>query len=159
MGNLSMKVHGRSFTLQNASEPTRENMLELGRDPSEARYYVKGRVSGNPLPVIFDARYVVPGPRPEDKPNYHRKKRWFTIAYVTREGQPHPAHRASNFTRVYRRLDDLLYDLEYAMKSELGHRGAYAAVVWPGQISEWEALHGSTRPLYHVYEGGHRERI
>jgi hypothetical protein len=88
-----------------------------------------------------------------------RKKQWFTVAYFTAEGQPHPAHQHSNFTRVYRSLDVLLEDLGYSMNHELGHRGAYAAAVWPGELSEWEALHSDVKPLYYVHQGGRVERI
>jgi hypothetical protein len=88
-----------------------------------------------------------------------RKKQWFITAYFTAEGQPHPAHRNSNFTRVYRSLDVLLEDLAFSMNHELGHRGAYAVAVWPGQLSEWEALHSDVKPLYYVHQGGWIERI
>lgn len=82
------------------------------------------------------------------------KRQWFTVAYVTIEGQPCPAHSSSNFTKVYRSLVMLLEDLCYSMSHELGRRGAYAAVVWPGQLSEWEAMHSDIKPLYNVYEDG-----
>jgi len=37
--------------------------------------------------------------------------------------------------------------------------GAYAAAVWPGQITEEEALHGRTKPLFYVHEDGSIELI
>ena len=87
------------------------------------------------------------------------KKRWFTVAYLTAEGVPHPAHRAGNFTRVYRTPGVLRADLVYSMTHELGHRGAAAAAVWAGELSEWEALRGPARPLYYVHQGGQVERL
>jgi 3-deoxy-D-arabino-heptulosonate 7-phosphate (DAHP) synthase class II len=82
------------------------------------------------------------------------KKMWYTVAYLTREGAPHSAHRSSNFTRVYKSREVLLADLVYAMTRELGRRGAYVAAAWPGNLTEAEALRGPTRPLYYVYEDG-----
>jgi hypothetical protein len=87
------------------------------------------------------------------------KKGWYTVAYFTREGNPHPAMRHANFARVYKDRETLLADLVYSMKVEVGHRGSYAAAAWPGQLSEWEAMRGPTKPLFYVYEGGHVEEV
>lgn len=85
------------------------------------------------------------------------KRRWYTVAFLTREGAPHPAHL--NFSHVYKDEKVLLEDFVYAMTHELGHRGAYVAVAWPGEISEHEALHGTTKPLLYVYQGGGVQRL
>jgi len=88
------------------------------------------------------------------------KRRWYTTAYLTREGNPHPAHqRYGNFSRLYKTVKVLLEDLPYAMNTEIAHRGAYVFVVWQGELSEWEALHGKTKPLYYVFEGGRVEKL
>jgi len=84
---------------------------------------------------------------------------WFTYAFFTREGQPHPAHRNHNFTHWHGQLSTLLSDLSHIMKTEVGHLGAYVATVWPGQLDEWTALKSNILPLYHVHEGGRLERI
>jgi hypothetical protein len=85
------------------------------------------------------------------------KRRWYTIAYLTREGAPHPAKRS--FEQWYRSETILLDDLSHIMSTEIGHRGAYVAAAWPGQIGEWEALHGKTKPLFYVYQGGKFDRL
>jgi hypothetical protein len=86
------------------------------------------------------------------------KKQWFTVAYLTREGIPHPAHHG-NFSRRYQSTRILLEDLVYSMTHEISRRGAYVASIWPGEISEWEALHGATKPLYYVFESGIIEKL
>lgn len=83
-------------------------------------------------------------------------KRWYTVAYLDREGAPHPAWRHANFTQVYRTREALLDDLVGGMTRGPGKsRGAYVAVAWPGQLSETEALRGPVQPLLYVYEDGH----
>ena len=94
---------------------------------------------------------------PKTKKKGSEKKRWYTIAYLQREGIPAPGH--TNFVRVYKSEKILLEDLVYSMSHELGHRGAYVASVWPGEIGEWEALHGNTKPVYYVYQGGSVEKL
>ena len=85
------------------------------------------------------------------------KKKWYTIAWVTREGQPHPAHRNENFSQVFKTEDMLIEDLSYGMIHF--SRGAYVAAVWPGQIGEWIALHSNLKPLLYVYENGSVQRL
>lgn len=87
------------------------------------------------------------------------KKKWYTVAYLTREGAPHAAHSASNFSQVYKTETVLLEDFVYSMAHELGHRGAYVAAVWPGEINQQEALHGATKPVFYVFQGGSIERL
>ena len=87
------------------------------------------------------------------------KRRWYTVAYLTREGASHPAHGVGNFTRVYKDEKVLLEDAAYAMSREIGHRGAYVYAVWPGEISQQEALHGATKPVFYVFQGGSIERL
>jgi len=87
------------------------------------------------------------------------KKYWYTYAFFTREGAPHPAHHLRNFTRWHGQLSMLVSDLSSTMKTELGHKGAYAAIVWPGQLDEWTALKSDKMPLFNVYEGGRVEKI
>lgn len=82
------------------------------------------------------------------------KKRWYTVAYLTMEGTPHPAWGHYNFTRVYRTRETLLDDLVGGMTRGPGSRGAYVAVAWPGQVTEHEALRGPTSPLFYAYEDG-----
>jgi predicted GH43/DUF377 family glycosyl hydrolase len=87
------------------------------------------------------------------------KRDWYTYAFFTREGAPHPAHRTRNFTRWHGQLSTLLSDLAHTMKTEIGHRGAYAAAVWPGQLDEWTAMKSDIKPLYYVHEGGRLEKL
>ena len=85
-------------------------------------------------------------------PKKAAKKRWFTIAWLDQEGSPHPAFRNENFTRVHRAEKDLLDDLSHGMR-EFNPHGAYAALVWEGQIPEWDAMHNS-RPHFQIWENG-----
>lgn len=87
------------------------------------------------------------------------KRRWYTVAFLTREGASHPAHGASNFTHIYKDEKVLLEDAAYAMSREIWHQGAYVYAVWPGEISQQEALHGATKPVFYVFEGGSVERL
>ena len=87
------------------------------------------------------------------------KKYWYTYAFFTREGAPHPAHRLRNFTHWYGQLSMLVSNLSHTMKTELGSKGAYAAVMWPGQLDEWTALKSDKKPVFNVYEGGRAERV
>lgn len=87
------------------------------------------------------------------------KKYWFTYAFFTREGELHAAHRLQNFTRWHGQISMLLSDLKNLMSTEAGHKGAYVAAVWPGQIDEWEGLHGSVVPLYYVYQNKRVDRL
>lgn len=84
-------------------------------------------------------------------------KRWFTVAYLTREGFPCASHWRDNFGQRYCTKKILMEDLSHGMISF--SRGAYAAAVWPGQITEGEALHGQTKPLFYIYEDGHIQKI
>jgi hypothetical protein len=86
-------------------------------------------------------------------------RRWYTVAYFTREGVPHPAHLSSNFTRVFGQLPVHLETLVRVMSTESIRRGAYVAAVWAGELSEHDAVHGPQKPLLYVYEGGRVERI
>lgn len=92
-------------------------------------------------------------------PSPKAKKYWYTVAYFTREGAPHPAMTHANFAQHYTQLKILREDLQRVMSDPRLNRGAYAAVLWPGQLSEWTAIHGDTRPLLNVYEGGRTERL
>jgi hypothetical protein len=87
------------------------------------------------------------------------KRYWFTLAYFTAEGQPHPAHRHTNFAQVYGSLAVHTDHLKRVMTSELLRRGAYAAALWPGRLSERDALHSDVRPLLYVREGGWVEKL
>jgi len=80
------------------------------------------------------------------------KKKWFTIAWFTREGQPHPAFRHENFKKAYQAEKDVLQDLSHGM-SRFNPHGAYVAMVWEGSVSEHDALN-NRRPRFHVYENG-----
>jgi hypothetical protein len=84
-------------------------------------------------------------------------KRWFTVAYLTREGVPHAAHWRDNFSQKYDTEKNIAKDVSLAMIHL--PLGAYAAAVWPGQLSEWEALHGDAKPLFYVHENGSIEMI
>jgi len=64
-----------------------------------------------------------------------------------------------SYMRHWISAETLLADLVHSMRVEVGHRGAYAAAAWPGQLSEWEATRGPTKPLFYVYEGGHVEEV
>ena len=80
------------------------------------------------------------------------RKRWYTIAWFTREGQPHPAFRYENFKKVYQSERDVLQDLSHGM-AHFNPHGAYAAMVWEGSVSERDALN-NRRPHFQVYENG-----
>ena len=84
-------------------------------------------------------------------------KRWFTVAYLTREGNPHAAYWRDNFAKKYDAEKNIAIDLSLSMIHL--PRGAYVAGAWPGQLSEWEILHGETRPLFYVHEDGSIEMI
>jgi hypothetical protein len=86
------------------------------------------------------------------------KKYWYTVAYFTREGQPHPAHTASNFAQWYGQLAVHRDTLQRVMSSDVLRRGAYAAALWAGQLSPHVAVHGPAKPLMYVYEDGRVER-
>lgn len=74
------------------------------------------------------------------------------MAYFTREGAPHPAHH--NFVRVYGQLATYREDMIRVMSSPKLARGAYAVALWPGELSEWEAVHGDAKPVLYMIEGG-----
>lgn len=82
-------------------------------------------------------------------------RKWWTIVYLTREGTMHPAH--SDVDQIYKYEDKLLDDLTRTMSHELGHRGAYAAGVWLGELSEQGCLYGPQKPAYYVFQGGRVE--
>ncbi len=84
-------------------------------------------------------------------------KRWFTVAYLTREGMPHASHWRDNFSQKYDTEKAIAKDVSLAMIHL--SLGAYAAAVWPGQITEGEALHGRTKPLFYVHDDGTIEMI
>ena len=87
------------------------------------------------------------------------KRDWYTYAYFTEEGTPHPAHKLKNFTRWRGQLSDLLSDLAHAMQNDVERRGAYAAAVWPGQLDEWSAMKSDIKPVYYVHRGGRLEKL
>lgn len=89
--------------------------------------------------------------------NKKAKKSWYTVAWLTREGGPNPYHRPENFTRVYKTKAMLADDLSYGMRHF--SRGAYAAVAWPGQVSEQVALHSDLKPVLQVFEDGSIQEI
>ena len=80
------------------------------------------------------------------------KKRWFTIAWLDREGSPHPAFKFENFKRVFKSERDLLDDLSQGMQRFNPH-GAYVAMVWEGTISGEQAM-SRQRPHFQVWENG-----
>jgi hypothetical protein len=80
------------------------------------------------------------------------KKRWFTIAWFDREGNPHPAFWAENFKLVFQKEKDLLEDLAHGMQNYNPH-GAYVVMVWEGKISRDQAM-TSKRPHFQVWENG-----
>ena len=97
----------------------------------------------------------MPKPRAKTK----KKGQWYTYAFFTREGQPHPAHHLRNFTRWHRQLSHLLSELASYMRDPDARRGAYAASVWPGQLDEWTAMKSDIKPLYYIHEGGRLEKL
>jgi hypothetical protein len=80
------------------------------------------------------------------------KKRWFTIAWLDREGNPHPAYRNANFNRVLRAEKDLLDDLSHGMQ-HFNPDGAYVAMVWEGSLTAEQAM-SRQRPHFQVWENG-----
>ena len=80
------------------------------------------------------------------------KKRWFTIAWLDREGNPHPAFRHENFKQALRLERDLLDDLSHGMQHFNPH-GAYAAMVWEGKVPEEKAM-TQQRPHFQIWENG-----
>ena len=87
------------------------------------------------------------------------KRDWYTYAFFTAEGAPHPAHRLKNFTRWRGQLSDLLSNLAYTMKNDILSKGAYAVAVWPGQLDEWTAMKSDIKPLYYVHQAGRLEKV
>lgn len=86
-----------------------------------------------------------------------KKKKWYTIAWLTREGNPHPAFQYQNFTQVFKTEKMLVDDLSYGMIS--WSHGSYAAVAWPGQVDKQTALHTNLKPVLQVFEGGIVQKI
>ena len=80
------------------------------------------------------------------------RKRWFTIAWFDREGNPHPAFRHENFKQAFREEGSLLDDLSHGMRNFNPH-GAYVSTVWEGRLSKDQALH-NIRPHFEVWENG-----
>jgi hypothetical protein len=89
--------------------------------------------------------------------NKKAKKSWYTVAWLTREGSPDPHHRLENFTQVYKTKAMLADDL--ARNMTRFSLGAYAAVAWPGQVSEQVALRSNLKPVLQVFEGGAIQEI
>ena len=80
------------------------------------------------------------------------RKRWFTIVWFDREGNPHPAFRYENFKRVWKTEKALLDDLSRGMQIFNPH-GAYVAMVWEGRLSREQAL-DQERPHFQIWENG-----
>jgi hypothetical protein len=80
------------------------------------------------------------------------KKRWFTIAWLDREGNPHPAFRFENFKQVFNAERDLLDDLGRGMQRFNPH-GSYVAVVWESRISPEQAM-SKQRPHFQIWDNG-----
>ena len=80
------------------------------------------------------------------------KKRWFTIAWLDREGNPHPAFRHENFKQALETEKNLLEDLSHGMQHFNPH-GAYVAMVWEVKISEEQAM-TLKRPHFQIWENG-----
>jgi len=80
------------------------------------------------------------------------RKRWFTVAWLDREGNPHPAFRHENFKQVFRLERDLLDDLSHGMQHFNPH-GAYVAMVWEGKVTEEKAI-SQQRPHFQIWENG-----
>jgi len=82
-------------------------------------------------------------------------KRWWTLAWLDREGKPCLAHRHQNFVQNYCDERVLLEDLAYGMKNF--HRGAYVVAAWEGQLSEEIAK--SRKPKFYVWPDGHVQTL
>ena len=80
------------------------------------------------------------------------RKKWWTLAWLTREGQPCPAHRHDNFSQVYKDERVLLADLSHGM-THFNPHGAYVAAAWEGQVTEERAMKVQ-RPKFYVWEDG-----
>lgn len=65
----------------------------------------------------------------------------------------------AQFEKWYNSKDVLLDTCKRIMQDERFHRGAYVMAAWPGELSEWEAIHGETKPVFYVYQGGSVEYI
>ena len=78
------------------------------------------------------------------------RKRWWTLAWLTREGQP--VNRPDNFSQVYKDEKVLLADLSYGM-THFNPHGAYVAAAWEGRVGEAEAMR-VRKPKFYVWENG-----
>ena len=86
-----------------------------------------------------------------------KKKSWYTVAWLTREGVPHANHHFANFSQVYKSRDVLVEDLVYGMTHF--SRSAYVVMAWPGQVTAQAALRSSLKPILQVFEDGHVQEI
>ena len=77
-------------------------------------------------------------------------KRWWTLAWLDRVGQPCVVSPSHQFVQVYKDERVLLEDLVHGMRNF--SRGAYVAAAWEGQLSSEIAR--SRRPKFYVWENG-----
>lgn len=100
---------------------------------------------------------IHPQPRSHDP----FQKGWMTYAYLTREGDPDPRHRDYNFKSFFN--DDSASILHQARTIMRDHPdvnlGSYVMAIWPGDLDEGRALHGPTKPLWYIFQGGIVEEI
>jgi hypothetical protein len=82
-------------------------------------------------------------------------RRWWTLAWLEREGGPSPAHRQQNYVQVYKDERALLEDLSRGMR--VFHQGAYVAAAWEGQLSAEIAK--SRKPKFYVWQDGHVQTL
>ncbi len=83
------------------------------------------------------------------------KRRWWTLAWLDREGIPLLSERHRNFMQNYCDEKILLEDLCHGMKNF--NRGAYVAAAWEGQLSSEIAR--SRKPKFYVYQDGHVQTL
>jgi hypothetical protein len=89
--------------------------------------------------------------RPPIKTKSPAEDGWYTAAYLTIDGKPHPSHDEYNFIPIrYLKPDHALEDMQTCMRNKTIHRGADLLVLWPGKISSSEALNGPTKPAFIV---------
>lgn len=83
------------------------------------------------------------------------KKRWWTLAWLDREGIPCAVSPDHQYVQVYKDERMLLEDATHGMK--VFNRGAYIEAIWEGQLSSEIAR--SRKPKFYVYQDGHVQTL
>lgn len=91
--------------------------------------------------------------------NPSKKSGWYTYAALTAEGVPYPAHNLEVAIRYMRAREDiLLSDLQAVSRGPSIPNGGSLAV-WKGFLDHEEAIHGKSKPLCYIHQGGRVELL